>query len=61
MVDYQKAWLELKATIETWNKTAHNPISSMTEGMWTEKVTKDTLKEMEALENKMMKDAGFKI
>ena len=60
-MDYQKAWFELKATLEQWNKTAHNPVSSMAEGVWTEKVTEDTLKEMEALESKMMKDAGFNI
>lgn len=50
-MNYQKAWLELKATLEQKIKTTSNPTSRI--------ANNDILEEMERLENKMLAESGF--
>ena len=56
-LDFETAWLSLKETIENMNRSAHNPMASMSEGMWTESVTLTILKEMDKLEREMLEEA----
>lgn len=56
-MDFESAWLNLKDKIEDMNRNAHNPMASMSEGMWTERVTLTILKEMDKFEREMLEEA----
>lgn len=48
---YEDMWERLKLELQKKIKNAHNPMSSMSEGVWTESVCEDILKTMDKLEN----------
>lgn len=60
-MDYQKAWLKLKESLEYNSKNGHNSMTSMSEGTWTEIISGNIVEQMNRLETEMMNEAGLDI